>query len=65
MDRLTKEINVLEMYLDCYGNFDPEDCVCKGRCAINIRCAIEKDENVRAAILEDLVDHKNLMFRIQ
>ena len=41
--------------LDCYGEFDAGNTVCKKFCAVNIRCAIEKDQNARLEILEDLV----------
>lgn len=26
----------------CFGEFDPQDRICKSHCALRIRCAVEK-----------------------
>jgi len=57
--------NIFENHLGCFGNFSPIDWVCRDHCAINIRCAIETDQNARSAILESLIDEENLIIKIQ
>ena len=45
---------VLDHHLGCFGDFDPEDRICREYCALCIRCAIESDQITRMEILEDL-----------
>lgn len=42
-------------HLGCFGDFDITDPICKQFCALNLRCAIESDQNARMEILEDLI----------
>jgi len=46
----------LEDRLDCFGQYDANDTICKTWCALNIRCAIARNEHLRSQILEDLED---------
>lgn len=41
--------------MGCFGGYRPDDPVCLRRCALNLRCAIERDQNERFEILEELV----------
>lgn len=59
-----KEIN-LDRHLGCFGAFDVQDPVCRKHCAINLRCVIEKNQNLKMEILEDLVSTDSLFFKIQ
>jgi len=52
-------------YLGCYGNFDVQDMVCKRYCALSLRCAIEREQNDRMEILEDLLASEQSSFRLQ
>ena len=52
-------------YLGCYGNFDVQDTVCKRYCALSLRCAIEREQNDRLEILEDLMASEQSSFRFQ
>ena len=45
----------LDQYLGCFGKYRSEDPVCKARCALRLRCAIEREQNERYEILEELV----------
>ena len=40
---------------DCFGNYDPDDSICRDWCQLNIRCAIAQHQYVELEILEDLV----------
>ena len=46
---------VLEHYVGCFGEFNPEDRICSKHCALCLRCAIESDQVTRMEILEDLL----------
>ena len=52
-------------HLGCFGNFNLEDPICKTFCTINIRCAIERDQNVRIEILQELASSDDLYLKIQ
>ena len=45
----------LDQYLGCYGSYSEEDPICQKYCALNLRCAIEKDHYSRMELLEDLI----------
>jgi hypothetical protein len=45
---------VLEHHVGCFGEFNPEDRICRKFCALCIRCAIESDQVTKMEILEDL-----------
>lgn len=61
-----KNISGLELddYLGCFGNFNRRNPVCKKFCAVNLRCAIERDQNVRIELIEDLVTAEDIKGRI-
>jgi hypothetical protein len=46
--------SLLTDYLGCFGNFSLEDPICKTVCAINLRCAIEREQIDRIEILQEL-----------
>lgn len=47
---------LIDMHLGCFGDYNPEDPICQRLCALNLRCTIERDQNVRLEMLEDLVE---------
>ena len=49
----------------CIGEFDGKDRVCRSRCALRLRCAIEKERNLQMELLEELVSAEQLLTRIQ
>jgi hypothetical protein len=62
---LTTRSALLDRYLGCFGGFNINDMVCKKFCALNLRCAIEQEQNARREILNELVSEKNLYMTIQ
>jgi hypothetical protein len=52
-------------HLGCFGNFSLDDPICKKFCAINLRCAIESEQNARIEILQDLISSDDLYVKIQ
>ena len=51
--------------VECFGDFNPERTICKKFCALNIRCAIEKDMNAKMEILDELVSGEAIPMKIQ
>ena len=54
----------LERYMGCFGAYRKDDLICKNKCALNIRCAIEHDQNERFEILEELVSANGMVIRM-
>jgi len=55
----------LDDHLGCFGNFDIDDGICRRFCALNIRCAIEQDQNARMELLEELVSFDQVVMKMQ
>lgn len=53
MKKLIMRSKGLGNRLDCFGNFDLHDTVCRKWCHLNIRCAIARDQNEQVEIMED------------
>ncbi len=45
----------LDEHMGCFGEFRSNDIICKKFCALNLRCIIERNNNSRIEILEDLL----------
>jgi hypothetical protein len=56
--------NWIDHYLGCFGRYRKTDLVCRRRCALNLRCAIEQDQNERFEILQELVSTSNTVVKI-
>jgi len=52
-------------HLGCFGNFDIEDPICKKRCALRLRCAIDRNKNTRMELLEDLISTSEMFIKLQ
>ena len=50
-------------WLDCLGEFNSEDEICKKHCGLRLRCAIESNRHEQLEILEDIYDPEDLPFR--
>ena len=48
------ECDRLGRYLQCYGEFNIEDPVCRTQCALRLRCAIDCGQRVQMDLMEDL-----------
>ena len=55
----------MEDRLDCFGEFHSGDAICAKFCAVNLRCAIERDEKARVEILEELVFSDHMLMKMQ
>lgn len=55
----------LNDHLGCFGEFDREDAVCRRLCSLNLRCAIEREQNEQMELLEDLISSETMYFNVQ
>jgi hypothetical protein len=55
----------LDDHLGCFGDFESKDPICKKFCALNIRCAIDSNQNNLMEFLEDLVSSNEIFMKIQ
>lgn len=53
-----------DQYLGCFGRYRRDDAICLGRCALNLRCAIEHDQNQRFEMLEELVSASGMAVKV-
>ncbi|GBC59072.1 hypothetical protein DENIS_0002 [Desulfonema ishimotonii] len=56
---------ILSEHIGCFGEFNPGDPVCRKICALNLRCAIERDQNNQMELLEDLISPEDMFIKIQ
>ena len=54
----------LQHYLQCYGEFNAQDAICRTVCALRLRCAVEHDQQGKMEILEDLFNGDEVLDRI-
>jgi hypothetical protein len=62
--KLTNNISS-DDYLGCFGDFDINDTICKKYCSLRLRCSIERDQNTRLEILNDLVYSDAIPIKMQ
>lgn len=43
-------------FVTCFGEYDPESSMCRNNCGLNVRCAIEHEQQTKDEILQDLFD---------
>ena len=55
----------LDQYLGCFGSISLEDKVCRRFCVISLRCAIEKDQNERMDMMDEMAYPDDLTIRMQ
>ena len=54
-----------DQFLDCFGDFNKSDRLCTKYCILRLRCAIEQEQNLRSALLEELVASENPIGKLQ
>jgi len=66
MEKITVQRVAATIHTGCFGNFRFEDAVCRKRCAIRIRCAIERDEKMLLEFVEEMdVDGDEFFLKFQ
>lgn len=64
---MSKEINALikDSHLNCFGNFNISDKICQKHCILSLKCVIEKNQNTRMEIFEELMASEIIPVRLQ
>ena len=65
MKESSSKINLLNDHLGCFGEFNREDAICRRLCSLNVRCAIEREQNDEMELLEDLISSETMYFNVQ
>lgn len=67
MSPITKETLALitDRYLNCFGMFDMSDPICKKHCILSLKCVIEKSQNSRMEIFEEMMASEVIPVRLQ
>ena len=65
MKKVRLDKALIAEHMGCFGNFSLEDPVCNTLCAVNLRCAIERDQNDRIEILQELAFSDEVYLKIQ
>jgi len=60
LNNLIKVLDKLGNHVGCFGNFSINDSICKKFCALNLRCYIEKNQNSKIEIIEEIVFGENI-----
>jgi hypothetical protein len=56
---------LVDNYLECFGDLNLTDPVCRKYCALRLKCAIEQIEQDRLVQLEDLINAQELPLKVQ
>ena len=56
---------LLDNHLDCMGEFNNGDDVCRKHCALRLRCAIEHSQKARLELIEDIMASNDTFIKFQ
>ena len=62
-DRLKDKL--VDNYLECFGELDLKNPICRKYCALRLKCAIEQVEQNRLVQLEDLINIQEVPLKVQ
>ncbi len=51
--------------MDCFGDYNKKTQLCAKHCVLRLSCAIEQEQNLRMALLEELVASEGALLKIQ
>ena len=54
----------LHRRMQCFGEFDVQDPVCRQACALRLRCAVEFGHQGRTEVLEELFSEDEVRDRV-
>jgi len=56
---------LVDNYLECFGDLNLKDPICRKYCALRLKCAIEQTEQNRLIQLEDLINVPEVPLKVQ
>jgi len=63
--RKKSKLSLFDHYLECFGDLDLKDPVCRRYCALRLKCAIEQTEQNRLVQLEDMINAQEIPLTVQ
>ncbi len=54
MKKDARSVDRLHRRMQCFGEFNAQDPVCRQICALRLRCAVEYGQQERSEVLEEL-----------
>lgn len=56
---------LVDSYLECFGDLNLKDPVCRKYCALRLKCAIEQVEQDRLVQMEDIINAQEIALKMQ
>jgi hypothetical protein len=56
---------LMDKYLECFGDLDLNDPMCRKHCALRLKCAIEQVEQNRLMQIEDSINFEEVPLKVQ
>ena len=64
MKKEPQVVDQLHHRMQCFGEFDVQDVVCRQACALRLRCAVEFGQQGRTELLEELFSEEEVHDRM-
>jgi hypothetical protein len=65
MIKVLQTSEITDDQLGCFGNFSIDEAVCRKYCILRLRCAVERDQNSRMELLEELFSDEGFSEKMQ
>lgn len=59
------KMRLIDKYLECFGDLDLNDPICRKHCALRLKCAIEQVEQNRLMQIEDSMNLEEVSLKVQ
>lgn len=59
------KMRLIDKYLECFGDLDLNDPICRKHCALRLKCAIEQVEQNRLMQIEDSMNFEEVSLKVQ
>jgi hypothetical protein len=56
---------ILDNHIDCFGEFDHKDEICKKKCVLSIKCCIEKKQTQQMLFSDEIFGTEDNSLLIQ
>lgn len=65
LTRMSTKDKLMDDYLECFGELDLSDPICRKYCALRLKCAIEQIEQLRIGKIEELINFQEAPMKVQ
>lgn len=56
---------IIETHVDCFGEFESADSICRKKCALSIKCSLEKARSQQLMFADEIFDLDDTELQIQ